>query len=140
MQQFTPRCFKTGRPVSSELSRGSQRGPLLPVPSSKTPSSSSSVSQTHLSPLQLHHHHLQSLKNTCTSSILYKSIIQNKAFHCVEYSCRVLSVNACFSCVCVCACECVYACVHSDHILMLFILPAYKKTAKNKHKVKITLT
>lgn len=50
-----------------------------------------STLQTHLSPLQLHH--LQSLKNTCTSSILYKSMIQNKAFHCVAYSCHVLSVN-----------------------------------------------
>lgn len=80
--------------------------------------SSPPFSQTHLSPLQLHH--LQSLKNTCTSSILYKSIIQNKAFHCVEYSCHVvLSVNACFSGVCVCVC--VYACVHSNHILMLFL-------------------
>lgn len=39
-------------------------------------------------------------KPTCTSSILYKSIIQNKAFHRVEYSCRVLSVNVCFH-VCV---------------------------------------
>lgn len=44
------------------------------------------LTNTFLSPLQLHH--LQSLKkNTCTSSILYKSMIQNKAFRRVEYSC-----------------------------------------------------
>lgn len=72
-----------------------------------------------LSPLQLHH--LQSLKNTCTSSILYKSIIQNKAFHRVEYSCRVLSVKLLS-----------FFRVHSNHNLMLFLLPPYKKDCKKQ--------
>lgn len=55
----------------------------------------------------------KALKNTCTSSILYKSMIQNKAFHlCWVF---MLSVS-----VCLCVKVCVYMCTHFN---VLFCLP-----------------
>lgn len=65
----------------------------------------------------------KALKKTCTSSILYKSMIQNKAFRLCWVFMFMLSVSMCL-------CACVWKCVSTRvHILMSF-LPAYKKTAK----------